>query len=76
MANGLRTTGETFIDELLVFVHQPFELTLLRGDGVEALDIEETQPLNIYRPTILGVRGYIRSHYRRVDNKHTLSTLW
>ena len=62
VANGFRASRETFIIELLVFVHQPFELTLLRGDGVEGLDIKETQPLDIYRPTILDIRGYIGSH--------------
>lgn len=76
VADGLGASGETVVDEFLVFVHQSLELTFWRGDGVEALDIEETQPLNIYRPTILGIRSYIRSHYRRIEQKHTLSVLW
>ena len=53
MADGLGTSRETFVDESLVFVHQSLELTFWRGDGVEALDVEETQPLDIYRSAIL-----------------------
>ena len=64
------------MDEPLVFVHQSLDLTLLRGDGVEALDVKETQPLNVYRSTILGTRGYIRPRYRRIDSERTLSVLW
>jgi len=63
------------MDKPLVFVHQSLELTLRRGDGVEALDVEETQPLDVYRPTILDARSYIGFHHRRTGQKHTLSVL-
>ena len=75
MTDGLGAGWETLVDELLVSVHQPLELTLRRGDGVEAFDIKETHPLHEYRSTILGSRGHIRSHLHRIDKKHTLSVL-
>ena len=53
VADGLGASGETLGNEPLVFVHQSLELTLWRGDGVETLDVEETQPFDIYRPAIL-----------------------
>lgn len=76
MTDGLGASGEAVIDELFVLVYQPLELTLLRGDGVEAFDVEETQPLNIYRSTILGVRSYVRPRCQWITLKHTLSVLW
>ena len=73
VTDGLGAGRETLVDEPLVFVHQPLELTLRRGDEVEALDVKETQPLHICRSTILGTRGHIRSHLHRIDKKPTLS---
>ena len=54
VTDSIGTSRKTVVDEPLVFVHQSLELTFWRGDGVEALDVEETQPLDIYRSTILG----------------------
>ena len=75
VTDGLGAGWETLVDEGLVIVHQPLELTLRRGDGVEAFDVTEAQGFQVYRSTILGARGYIRSHLRRIDKKHTLSVL-
>ena len=75
VTDGLGAGWETLVDEPLVFVHQPLELTLRRGDGVEAFDVKETQPLHVYRSAILGARGYIKPHPHRVDERHTLSVL-
>ena len=73
--DGLGAGWETQADELLVIPHHPLELTLRRSDGVEAFEVTETQALQVYRSTILGARGYIRSRLHRIDKKHTLSVL-
>lgn len=54
MADGLGASRKTVVEELLVFVHQSLELAFWRGNGVEVLDVEETQPLDVYRSAILG----------------------
>ena len=56
--NCLGAGGETVVDEFLVFVHQSLELTLWGGDLVEGFNIEETQPLDVYRSTFLNTPNH------------------
>ena len=77
VADNLGASGEAVFDELLVFVHQPLQLTLLCGDSVEGLDVEETQPFNVYRSTILDTSALISGHViNGLTERHTLSVLW
>ena len=70
VANCLGAGGKTFVNEFLIFVHQSLELTLWGGDAVEFFDVEETQPLNIYRSTILDTPKPVRSIHQCVNKTY------
>lgn len=67
VTNCLGAGRETLVNEFLIFVHQSLELTFWSGDSVELLDVEETQPLDIYWSTILDTPNPVRSNCQSVD---------
>lgn len=55
VTNCLRAGRETLVNEFLVLVNQPLELAVHGGNAVEAVEVERTQSLDIYRPTLLDI---------------------